>query len=138
MTIQLPVLLWTIILFVALMLVLKNLLYKPFFKVMDARRSRIQAAKAMHDANAEQLEAMRKEAAEAEKLRAEERRRLAAEQIMQASEYAEKTLQDARHRQREALDAYAKVLEQEKEQMLAQLNGGLDDIAEKTAVRLTQ
>ena len=138
MTIQLPVLLWTIILFVVLMLVLNKLLFKPFFKVMDARKARVEAAKAAHGQHLEQLEAAKKAAQEAEEHREAEHAKLIAAQNAEAEEYAARLISDARHRQREALDAYAKELEQEKSDMLAQINDGLDSIAEKTAVRLTQ
>jgi len=138
LTIQLPVLLWTIILFVVLMLVLNNLLFKPFFRVMDARKARVEAAKAVHERNLEQLEAAKQAAREAEEQREAEHAKLIAAQNAEAEEYAAGLISDARHKQREALEAYAKELEQEKSDMLAQISGGLDSIAEKTAVRLTQ
>ncbi len=138
MTIQLPVLLWTIILFVVLMLVLNKLLFKPFFKVMDARKARVEAAKTMHVQHLEQLEAAKQAARDAEEQREAERAKQTAAQNAEAEEYAARLISEARHRQREALDAYAKELEQEKSDMLAQISGGLDSIAEKTAVRLTQ
>ncbi len=138
MTIQLPVLLWTIILFVVLMLVLNGLLFKPFFRVMDARKARVEAAKAMHVQHLEQLEAAKQAARDAEEQREAERAKQTAAQNAEAEEYAARLISEARHRQREALEAYAKELEQEKSDMLAQISGGLDSIAEKTAVRLTQ
>ena len=105
MTIQLPVLLWTIILFVVLVLVLNKLLFKPFFRVMDARKARVEAAKALHELDAEQLEAAKKSAREAEELREAERARLIAGQNAEAAAYAERLISEARQRQREALGA---------------------------------
>ncbi len=45
MNIQLPVVLWTVICFLLLMLILKNLLFKPVFEVMDKRKEKIANAK---------------------------------------------------------------------------------------------
>lgn len=45
MNIQLSVTVWTVICFVALMLILHNLLFKPVLRVMDERRERIDRAK---------------------------------------------------------------------------------------------
>ena len=44
MTIQLSVLVWTIICFVLLMLILQHLLFQPVLNVMDNRKARIQNA----------------------------------------------------------------------------------------------
>lgn len=45
MNIQLSVIVWTVICFVLLMLILKNLLFKPVLQVIDSRREKIDAAK---------------------------------------------------------------------------------------------
>ena len=44
MTIQLSVSIWTIICFLLLMLILRNLLFQPILEVMDARKMRIEKA----------------------------------------------------------------------------------------------
>ena len=44
MNIQLPVLLWTVICFLVLMLVLRNLLFRPIFRILDQRKEKIAAA----------------------------------------------------------------------------------------------
>lgn len=68
MTIQLPVLLWTVITFCLFAFVLNKLLFKPMLAFMDQRQARIDAArekKAVYDAalaeSAEKLEAFRLE-----------------------------------------------------------------------------
>ena len=45
MNIQLSVIVWTVICFVLMMLILKNLLFKPVLQVIDSRREKIDAAK---------------------------------------------------------------------------------------------
>ncbi len=68
MTIQLPVLLWTVISFCLFALILDRLLFKPLLAFMDQRQARIEAAaqkKAAYDAalaeSAQALEAFRTE-----------------------------------------------------------------------------
>ncbi len=57
MNIQLPVVLWTVICFLLLMLILRNLLFKPVLRVLDARKERI----ALAQKKKEELEALTKE-----------------------------------------------------------------------------
>ena len=45
MEIQISVIIWTIICFVVLMVILRNLLFKPLFKVMDQRSERLVKAR---------------------------------------------------------------------------------------------
>lgn len=52
MTIQLSVTLWTILCFLALMVILDRLLFRPMLSFMDARREKIEAARALRE-NAE-------------------------------------------------------------------------------------
>ena len=57
MNIQLPVVLWTVICFILLMLILKNLLFKPVFRVLDQRKAKIASAQKKK----EEIEAIEKE-----------------------------------------------------------------------------
>lgn len=54
MNIQISVVIWTVICFVLLMLILKNLLFTPVLKVIDARKSRVENAR-LKKAEQEQL-----------------------------------------------------------------------------------
>ena len=61
MTIQLSVSIWTIICFLLLMLILRNLLFQPILEVMDARKMRIEKAaqkKAENEKRKNEYEAM--------------------------------------------------------------------------------
>ena len=66
MEIQISVIIWTIICFVVLMVILRNLLFKPLFKVMDQRSERLVKA--------------RKKKAEIEELVREHEEKVAAQQ----------------------------------------------------------
>lgn len=80
MEIQISVIIWTIICFVVLMVILRNLLFKPLFKVMDQRSERLVKA--------------RKKKAEIEELVREHEEKVAAQQEQylenQKKEIAEK------------------------------------------------
>lgn len=69
MNIQLPVVIWTVICFLVLMLILKFLLFKPVLSVLDKRKEKIRLAsekKAQIDAlnkeNEQRLEIMKEDA----------------------------------------------------------------------------
>lgn len=95
MTIQLPVLLWTVINFCLFMLILNCLLFKPILAFMDRRQARIDAAKAK---KAEYETALAESARELEDFRNEERRRAALaakEALALAHADAESVLEEA-------------------------------------------
>lgn len=56
MTVQLPLILWTIICFVLFALIIYNLLFKPVLEVMDKRRARIEDAEKKKQNDADLLE----------------------------------------------------------------------------------
>ncbi len=105
MTIQLPVLLWTVICFAALVLILDRLLFRPLLAFMDRRAARVAAAK-------EKAAAAERAAAEAEARRAElqqraqeESARLSEETITQARAEAKARLAAAEAEAASSLEA---------------------------------
>ncbi len=72
MNIQPSVMIWTVICFILLMLILKNLLFTPVLKVIDSRKEKIEAA--------------RKKKQLIDELTAENEERLAKEKILAAQE----------------------------------------------------
>ena len=130
MTIQLPILLWTLISFVVLMLVLNNLLFKPILSFMDARNEKISGTKKRKLENEEQL----KEA----QLETEKRRQIA--MSLNAAD-AEKDIHEAKER---AASIIAKI-NREGEEKLALCKAELekngvfsDDTLEKEAQKLAE
>ena len=57
MTIQLPILLWTLITFALTMLVLQKLLFRPMLSFMDKRQEKIDRAKAIRESRAAEMQA---------------------------------------------------------------------------------
>ena len=89
MSIQISVVIWTVICFLLLMLILKNWLFKPVLEVMDKRRSRIEKAKE------KQLEIQRL-SAEHESMLAEQKKTFLKEQKAKADMEIEKIQADSK------------------------------------------
>ena len=96
MTIQLPVLLWTVICFVMLMLILSRLLFRPLLAFMDRREEKIRSAarmleeheKARRDAEEELARFREEEAERADRLAKEAAAQAAAAQASSYSSYS--------------------------------------------------
>lgn len=89
MTIQISIVLWTAICFILLMLILKNLLFKPVLEVMDKRKERIARAE---EKKAEQERMI----AEHQAMLEEKKAALAREQKKQIKAEAEKIQADSK------------------------------------------
>ncbi len=134
MTIQLPVLLWAVISFLALMLILNKLLYKPILSVLDKRRVRLEEAARM---KAEMDEAEAKAASDAvhsepsEVELTERTQRLERENALRAA------AAEAASKHRETrLEACRKALEDERPAIEEGLRQQLGPLAEAAAEKL--
>lgn len=136
MNIQLPVVLWTVICFIALMLILKFLLFNPVFEVMDKRKARIDAAKKKKEQAAaitEEHEKRLEIIAEDAKIQRENfiNGELKLIRIKTKTETAEaKAARFAR------VEAYKKETEAQKEGIKNQFSSSVEDIAKAFAERL--
>lgn len=136
MNIQLPVVLWTVICFIALMLILKFLLFNPVFEVMDKRKARIEAAKKKKEQAAaitEEHEKRLEIIAEDAKIQRENfiNGELKLIRIKTKTETAEaKAARFAR------VEAYKKETEAQKEGIKNQFSSSVEDIAKAFAERL--
>lgn len=128
MSIQVSVIFWTVICFFLLMLILRNLLFKPMLACMDARRKKISDAELKHrnDLNQEKEAAALAETAlieltakaEAEMNRETERVRTEAERTLAALIVREQSDCEA---YRNTLEAEHKAFENETETAVKQL-----------------
>ncbi len=137
MTVQLPVLLWTVICFGALVLILNNLLFKPMLAFMDKRGERIRAA-AEKKAAAERASSEAQEALE--RFRAEQEAHtasLAGQALAKARADADRLVSDAVRRGEEETAACRAALEREKEELSRVLESNADRFAEDWISALT-
>ena len=98
MTIQPSVMVWTVICFLILMAILKNLLFTPVLKMIDSRREKIQAA-AKKKEDIEKLIIEHKNQAEKEKALAEEKNRKETKQKLEQLQLQSKKEIEAAQRQ---------------------------------------
>lgn len=136
MNIQLPVVLWTVICFIVLMLILKFLLFKPMLELMDKRKARIEAAR------------KKKEHIAALTLEHEKRLEILAEDAkIQRDNFINGELKliriktktattDAKAARFARVEAYKKETEAQKEEIKKQFSLSVDEIAKAFAERL--
>lgn len=136
MTIQPSVLIWTIICFCLLMLILNKLLFRPLLQVMDARQTRIEAAREKQRKDQESYEqaVLALESAQAEEDRA--RAMEAAQRVAQAREQAEAQIAEAKRKHEQELAAYEETLKQERCELKSKLDAGVESLAIAYANRL--
>ena len=138
MNIQLPVTLWTVICFAALMLILHFLLFKPVLKVMDDRRARIQKTaekKAELERSAREYAAMleEKKAALASAQRQQSKAEL--EEIRAKGKKAVETAKETRNRE---VDDYRVKVDAEHTEILKSLSDRKDELAAIFASSITK
>ena len=129
MSIQLSVLLWTIICFGLLMLILHYLLFQPVLKVMDERKARIRSAakkKAEFSRIAEKNAAVLREKQAA---RLEAQRKQIKEQIETIRMDGKKAAEAAKDGRLRAVDGYRQQAEAERVEILITLSAHAAELA---------
>lgn len=98
MNIQPSVIIWTVICFLLLMIILKNLLFTPVLKMLDSRKEKVEAAdKKLRDI--ESIEAENTKRIAAEKIRAEaESVAEAKEKVQQIQSQGKKEIENAQRK----------------------------------------
>ena len=106
MSIQPSVVVWTVICFVLLMIILKNLLFKPVLEVLDKRKEKIDAA-SKKLRNIESITAENERRLASEKARAEAESVAAAkEKVQQIQSQGKKEIQNAQRKCLSDIDEY--------------------------------
>lgn len=136
MSIQVSIIVWTIISYLLLMLILHNWLFKPILSVMDKRRARIEQAAAKKAEEARLLEEHR---AEQEKKKAaylkEQKARLKKEtEKIQAD--SKKAIVEARHARLSEVDEYRAKMEREQQEILSAVGAHSKSFAALFASRI--
>ena len=128
MTIQISVLLWTVITFCILMFFLNKFLFKPLLAFMDAREQKIASARERREKAALALETAEREAEEKRRAAEKQARDAAAAAILDAKRLAAKQTAEAENK-------YALLLEQRRSEMETKnrvvqqnLDAGMDDL----------
>jgi len=129
MNIQLSVTVWTVICFIVLMIILRNLLFKPVLKVMDERRERIKNAHKKKDEydriNAEHEAILAKKQAEFAQLQQEQQKK----DLDSINAAVKKAVETAREERIAIVDQFRISSAQEQEKILAALNEHADELS---------
>lgn len=136
MTIQLSIIVWTLICFCLLTLILNKLLFKPMLRHIDERRARIEKAadkKAEMDNAAREYENKLKEAEE--NLRKNEAERAAAA-ISRCREKSRADIASAEAESKKRLELAISDIEYEKGELNEKLGKSVDKLAEEYIARL--
>ncbi len=98
MSIQPSVIVWTVICFVLLMIILKNLLFTPVLKMLDSRKEKVEAAdKKLRDIESITAENEKRLAAEKERAEAESVAQVKAK-VQQIQSLGKKEIENARRK----------------------------------------
>lgn len=128
MTIQISVLLWTVITFCILMFFLNKFLFKPLLAFMDAREQRIASARERREKAALALETAEREAEERRRAAEKQARDAAAAAILDAKRLAAKQTAEAENRYALLLEQRRSEMETEKRELQQNLDVGMDDL----------
>lgn len=128
MTIQISVLLWTVITFCILMFFLNKFLFKPLLAFMDAREQRIASARERREKAALALETAEREAEERRRAAEKQARDAAAAAILDAKRLAAKQTAEAENKYALLLEQRRSEMETEKRELQQNLDAGMDDL----------
>lgn len=138
MNIQISVTLWTVICFVLLMVILRNLLFKPMLRVMDARREKIESA-AAKKAERESVEAEHKVFLEQKKTEyIKARRKQIKDDVETIRQESKKTVEAEKEERLRLVDEYRAKLEEEHDEILGTLSAHTGELAAIFADSLTK
>lgn len=129
MTIQISVLLWTVICFCLFIFIINRFLFKPLFAVMDKRQEKIERAQQKKEEHAKALTAADKAL---EAFREAEKRHLAdlvQTEIANARKEADTLLVVTHRKQNQELDLHVAALEEESEKIEKALDDRMDALA---------
>ncbi|MBR4880459.1 MAG: hypothetical protein IKU19_00910 [Clostridia bacterium] len=138
MSIQISVVIWTVICFILMVVILNNLLYKPVLSVMDKRREKIAAAKAKK-AERESLIAENEllVAKKLEEHKANEKK-LIKERVEKVQADRKKTVEAAKEVRLKKLDETREKTEAEEAEILAELGTHAEELAVMLADRIVK
>ena len=136
MTIQVSVLIWTIICFCLLMLILNKPLFKPLLSVMDARQAKIDGAREKKESHARLCAQAEKDMEERRALQEKQWAEEASQAVASAQEAADAQLSAAQEQNEQVLEAYRETLASESAELKSKLDAGVEALASTFADRL--
>jgi len=137
MNIQISVVIWTVICFIVLMLILRNLLFVPVLKIMDERRSRIEKAKAKKSEQKKALKEHEKELLLKKEEYIKAQKEQAQKTIEEIQSEGKKQLEDAKNKRLSDTAYYRDNISKEHEQIVIAASKEMENIAQILAKNIT-
>lgn len=136
MSIQISVIIWTVICFLLLMLILKNWLFKPVLEVMEKRRDRIEKAK-QKQLEAQRLTSEHEKVLQEQKIAFEKEQKLKADEEIESIQlHSKKRVEAAKTSRLNTYETYREECSKEYSRILAGAEISTEQIAEIFANRL--
>ena len=136
MNIQISVVIWTVICFVILMVILRNLLFKPIFEIMDKRNEKLKKAEEkklqeslLIEEHEKRLEILKADA----KI---QRENFIKSELDIISVKSKTDIETVKAQRLEKIEAYKKATEDEKQEICSAFNKNCEKIAKAFAERI--
>ncbi len=130
MTIQISIVIWTVICFVLLMLILHNFLFKPVLKMIDSRKERLALARQKEALQNKKIEENKAFILQQKDEHAKRKEQLAKEAAEQLNVKGKLQVEEAQRKRIKDVDDYRALMENSYKQIISVASKEMDKIAE--------
>lgn len=133
MNIQISVVIWTVICFTLLMVILRNLLFKPLLKVMDERSVRLENARKKKSEIDEAIREQEEKLCQQQTDYLEKQKKEISERLASIQAESKNAVIEARRKSLSDVKAYRKSMDAEREKTVSDVSANAKSIAEAFA-----
>lgn len=133
MNIQISVVIWTVICFALLMVILRNLLFKPLLKVMDERSVRLENARKKKSEIDEAIREQEEKLCQQQTDYLEKQKKEISERLASVQAESKNAVIEARRKSLSDVKAYRKSMDAEREKTVSDVSANAKSIAEAFA-----
>lgn len=133
MNIQISVVIWTVICFALLMVILRNLLFKPLLKVMDERSVRLENARKKKSEIDEAIREQEEKLCQQQTDYLEKQKKEISERLASIQAESKNAVIEARKKSLSDVKAYRKSMDAEREKTVSDVSANAKSIAEAFA-----
>ena len=133
MNIQISVVIWTVICFALLMVILRNLLFKPLLKVMDERSVRLENARKKKSEIDEAIREKEEKLCQQQTDYLEKQKKEISERLASIQAESKNAVIEARRKSLSDVKAYRKSMDAEREKTVSDVSANAKSIAEAFA-----
>lgn len=133
MNIQISVVIWTVICFALLMVILRNLLFKPLLKVMDERSVRLENARKKKSEIDEAIREQEEKLCQQQTNYLEKQKKEISERLASIQAESKNAVIEARRKSLSDVKAYRKSMDAEREKTVSDVSANAKSIAEAFA-----